>query len=198
MRARGSACSRSPRRRRRRARPRGGRAVCHPLRPRRGVRGPAARVEAPNRSGREPARPEGRAGSRPAGARWRHREAAARTARSSASGSSGCSASSTTTGDASAPPTRRRSTSSPVRARIGQWMREAGLPGRYERRPSISEGTCACRHRRRAACRRPCGCAPRLRRARPARRRQARSAAAPARAAPRSPGPLRPRAAAGP
>ena len=71
----------------------------------------------------------GRISMQPAvGARCRHSDAAARTARSSASASSGFSASSTTTGDASAPPTSRRSTSSPLRARIGQWIRDAGLP----------------------------------------------------------------------
>ena len=62
------------------------------------------------------------------GARCTQSDAAARTARSSASRSDGWLESRTTSGEALAPATSRCSSISRLRATVGQWMREAGLP----------------------------------------------------------------------
>ena len=70
-------------------------------------------------------------------------EAAARTALSSASCDAGARGSSTTSGRESASEISLRSISPWPRATAGQWMREAGEPGRCSRRPSSSVSAAA-------------------------------------------------------
>src|SRR3954447_2907446 len=79
-------------------------------------------------------------------------EAAARTAASSASGDCGARGSSTTSGRESASEISLRSISPAPRAKAGQWMREAGAPSRWGRRPSISVSATAVSEARACAC----------------------------------------------
>ena len=97
-----------------------------------------------------PSRPRGRGGRRAAaassrcgGRSARCSDAAARTALSSASCDAGARGSSTTSGRESASEISLRSISPWPRATAGQWMREAGEPGRCSRRPSSSVSAAA-------------------------------------------------------
>ena len=76
-------------------------------------------------------------------ARCTHSDAAARSAMSSASSVGGRRGSTTTSGRRSTSAISRRSTISPRRATVGQWMREAGAPSRYGRSES-SSSSAAC------------------------------------------------------
>ena len=111
-------------------------------RPRRAGPGPAARAPRASSAARSRCAVAGprraAAGRSPPRARWELIEAAARTARSTAS-SPAAVVSSTTSGGDSPPLSRRCSTSSPVLATVGQWMREAGVPRWCGRSPSTSK-----------------------------------------------------------
>ncbi len=78
-------------------------------------------------------------------AKCTHSDAAARTAPSSASGDAGARGSSTTSGRESASEISLRSIRPCPRATAGQWIREAGDPGRCSRRPSSSVSAAAMR-----------------------------------------------------